>query len=346
MDERRAWLGARRKRRLRILAVILCFCVLFTIYPDLLETIPVFAAVKSEQSDVTYISDFEALPEEGENGTEDFYGIITMDCSTRAGNPTSRPPANLPENPNPPAADGTDSGQTTGAVSVQQEEVKIGKGTVLVTVVCEEEKCTAAVADAGAVVKAALTPGQQEIVNSGKTIEIRIDVTDISEKVPSQDKEVIERGIEAYREEAPGLVPGMYVDISMFMKIGEGDWNVVAATDEPIEVVIGIPEKLQSRGRKFYIICAHDGEYIVMNDLDDEPDAITICTDLFSSCAIAYVETEEAEADAKCGVCHICPTFLGVCYFIWLAVILAVMLIVIRVVWRRRKEEEPGERKG
>lgn len=48
-----------------------------------------------------------------------------------------------------------------------------------------------------------------------------MDVTDISEKVPEQDKEVIESGVEAYREETPGLVLGMYVDISMFIKIGE-----------------------------------------------------------------------------------------------------------------------------
>ena len=64
MDEQRAWLRARRKRRLRILAVILCFCVLFTAYPDILETLSVFAVVESEQSEVTYIFDLKTLPEE------------------------------------------------------------------------------------------------------------------------------------------------------------------------------------------------------------------------------------------------------------------------------------------
>ena len=58
------WLRARRKRRLRILAVMLSFCVLFTTYTDLLETLSVYAAAESEQSEVTYISDFKALPEE------------------------------------------------------------------------------------------------------------------------------------------------------------------------------------------------------------------------------------------------------------------------------------------
>lgn len=64
MDEQRVWLRARRKRRLRILAVILCFCVLFTAYPDILKTLSVFAVVESEQLEVTYISDLKTLPEE------------------------------------------------------------------------------------------------------------------------------------------------------------------------------------------------------------------------------------------------------------------------------------------
>ncbi len=191
-------------------------------------------------------------------------------------------------------------------------------------------------------IKAVLSPEQQELVNGGETIEIRIDVTDISDQVPARDKEVIESGIEAYREEVPGLVLGMYVDISMFIRIGTGDWNAITATDEPIEVVIGIPDKLLRSGRKYYIVRAHNGEYAFMNDLDDVPDTITISTDMFSSYAIAYVETDESKADdsAKCGLCHICPTFLGICYFIWLAA-LAVIFIAMFAVLRRRKKEEP-----
>ena len=212
-------------------------------------------------------------------------------------------------------------------------------GAVIVTVVCEEQECTAGVADSIAVADAVLTPEQIQLVGDGETIEIRIDVKDISEKVPAQDKEVIERGMEAYREAAPGLVLGMYVDISMFIKIGAGDWNAVTATDAPVEVVIGIPEKLLSDGREFTIIRAHNGEYAFMNDLDGAPDTITISTELFSSYAIAYAQTEGAGADGKCGLCHICPTFLGICCFVWLAVILLIM-VVLFVLLRKKKEEE------
>ena len=239
----------------------------------------------------------------------------------------------------------TDAGGPASETPTQKAEVKIGNGTVIVTVVCEEEKCSAAVADAEAVIRAVLTPDQQTLVNGGETIEIRIDVTDISEKVPARDKEVIESGVEAYREEVPGLVLGMYVDISMFIRIGAGEWNAITETEEPVEVVIGVPETLLSENRVFYIIRAHNGAYTFMNDLDDTPDTITISTDMFSSYAIAYVETESAGADSgsKCGLCHICPTFLGICYFIWLAVIVAAILVILFIVWRRKKEEKESE---
>ncbi len=64
MDEQRAWLRARRKRRLRILAVILCVCVLFTTYPDILAVLSVFASEVSEQPEGRYISGFTALSDE------------------------------------------------------------------------------------------------------------------------------------------------------------------------------------------------------------------------------------------------------------------------------------------
>ena len=246
-----------------------------------------------------------------------------------------------------PETDSMDAVQTEKEPQPGKREVKIGDGTVIVTVVCEDERCTATVAGTEKVVTAVLTPDQQELVNGGETIEIRIDVTDISDQVPKQDREIIEGGIEAYREEVPGLVLGMYVDISMFIRIGAGDWNAITETKEPIEVVVGIPEELQGGGREFYIIRAHNGEYTFMNDLDDVQETITVSTALFSSYAIAYVETDETGADngAKCGLCHICPTFLGLCCFVWLAIIILIMIVMI-ILLRKKKEEQEAQDTG
>ena len=237
-----------------------------------------------------------------------------------------------------PLATGTVNGMTVASTILQIGDGS-DAGAVIVTVVCEEQAYTAGVADTVAVANAILTSEQIQFVKEGETIEIRIDVKDISGSVPIRDQEIIEGGIEAYQKELPELTLGMYIDISMFIRVGAGDWNAVTEAKEPIEVVIGIPEELQSEGREYYIIRAHDGEYTFMSDMDDVPDTITISTELFSSYAIAYQQTNEADTE-KCGLCHICPTFLGICYFIWLAVIGAVIIVAVIVMLRRKKKTE------
>ena len=218
--------------------------------------------------------------------------------------------------------------------------LELGNGTVTVTVVCEEQEYTAGVSDTAAVVRAVLTPVQLQSVAAGENIEIRVDVKDISGNVPKKDKSTIENGMKEYRKEMPDLILGMYVDISLFMKIGEADWNAVTGTEEPIEVVIGIPLKLQSTDREFFIIRSHEGEYTLLTDMDDAPDTVTIHTDRFSAYAIAYKHVSPASQNCKCSLCHICPTFLGICYFVWLILIMAVLLIVWRVVRRNRNVGE------
>lgn len=218
----------------------------------------------------------------------------------------------------------------------------LGEGTVFVTVVCEEEKYTAGVRDTAAVANAVLSPEHIQLVNDGQTIEIRVDVKDISQSVPQQDQEVIEKGFAEYQKEVSNLVLGRYVDISMFMRLGEGDWDAVTSTEEPIEVVIGIPKDMQEEGREFYIIRAHEGEHTFLRDLDEEPDTITISTDMFSSYAIAYAAAG-ADGGHRCGLCHICPTFLGICCFIWLAVVIAAFFAIVIVILHQKKNRITGE---
>ena len=218
--------------------------------------------------------------------------------------------------------------------------LKIGEGTVTVMVVCEEQEYTAGVSDTAAVVNAVLTPAQLQSAAAGENIEIRVEVKDISGNVPEKDKSAIENGIKEYRKEIPDLVLGMYVDISLFVKIGEADWNAVTGTAEPVEVVIGIPQKLQSIDREFFIIRSHEGEYTLLTDMDDAPDTVTIHTDRFSAYAIAYKQVSRTPQAGKCNLCHICPTFLGICYFVWLILIMAVLLIIFRVIRRNRNVRE------
>lgn len=220
--------------------------------------------------------------------------------------------------------------------------LRFGNGSVIVTVVCKDDKYAAGVTDTEAVAKVVLTPEQMQLVNDGETIEIQIEVKDISHQVPQADKEVIEKGLWSEQEDIPGLTLGAYVDISMSVKVGGGDWEAVTSTREPVEIRVGIPENLQSEGREHYILRAHNGKYSLLQDVDKEKDTITIRTDQFSTYAIAY--KQDSVAAHMCDLCHICLTFLGICYFVWLLIFLLVIGLILFLLWRRRREK--SEREG
>ncbi len=108
---------------------------------------------------------------------------------------------------------------------------------------------------------------------------------------------------------------------------------------------IGVPEELRGDGREYYIIRVHDGKYTLLEDMDDEPNTITVVTDMFSSYAIAYRQADGTGSSminetGKCGLCHICPTFLGICCFVWLDLTMAVVLAAVFVIVGRKEETE------
>ena len=219
--------------------------------------------------------------------------------------------------------------------------IPVDAGAVIVTVNnIDETLCTAQAADAVAVANAVLTREETARMSTGETVEIRIDVERIDERVSGQEKALIEQGIGEVQEETSGLTVGMYVDISMFLRRGKGEWNAVHKTNEPVEIVIDVPEELFGLNADFYIVRAHEGVCTLLRDLDDAAETITIETECFSTYAIAYRLTDGSAR--RCGLCHICPTFLGICYFIWLAVIIAAAVIVV-IVWRRREDKEPQD---
>ena len=249
--------------------------------------------------------------------------------------------------------DGTGDGADGGESWAEAHPYAVGKiretltipvdaGAVIVTVNnVDETLCTAQAADAVAVANAVLKEEEIGRVSQGETIEIRIDVERIDDKVSEQEKSAIEQEVGDARKEAPGLTVGMYVDISMFLRQGKGEWSAVHRTEEPVEIVIDMPEALQELSADFYIIRAHEGECTMLKDLDDAAQTITIETERFSTYAIAYQPADKAAG--RCSLCHICPTFLGICYFIWLLLIAAAVILVIVILLYRKKND--GERR-
>lgn len=131
--------------------------------------------------------------------------------------------------------------------SPETAALAVENGAVTVTVNnVDETACTAKVADTAAVAGAVLTQEELDTAGEAGDIEIRIDVARM-ETVPPADAQVIEQGVEAYQNILSDLNMGMYVDISMFMRKGSGDWNAVHTTSEPVEIVLDIPQELPVR---------------------------------------------------------------------------------------------------
>lgn len=64
-NKKRTWTKPGGKKRARIIAGMLCFCLLFTTGPELTGILTVQAALsKGEDNDILYISRFVSLPEE------------------------------------------------------------------------------------------------------------------------------------------------------------------------------------------------------------------------------------------------------------------------------------------
>ena len=225
---------------------------------------------------------------------------------------------------------GTEELADTDAVTIA-----VGTGNITVQVAHDGYPYAAGLADAVSVVNAVLTEEQIQRVYDGEEMQLRISMTEISDRVSEEDRGVIAKGLEE-----SGYAPGTYIDISLNLKIGNGAWNAVTQTREPVEVVVGVPETLLADGRIYEIARSHDGGFALLQDLDDTAETVTVATDLFSAYAIVYqdgVSAETAERDsaqkAKCGLCHICPTFLGVCCFVWLAILIAAIALACAVLY-------------
>ncbi len=221
----------------------------------------------------------------------------------------------------------------------------MGEGSVIVTMELKNESRTnAGLVDATAVANSILTDEQRAAVLAGSILEIKVEVAPIDRREVSEfDRNVISDGVKANAEEKPYLTMADYIDISMFFRIDDSDWNRVTDTD-PIDIVIDIHDDYKGLSDNYYIMRAHEGQHTLLEDLDDNADTITISTGQFSTYALMYDEiptaaVEEVNVADKCNLCHICPTFLGICYFVWLAIILAIV-ITIKVYRKLRRQEE------
>ncbi|MCI7500137.1 ubiquitin-like protein [Huintestinicola sp.] len=142
--------------------------------------------------------------------------------------------------------------------------------------------------------KIPLTPEELEAIENGADLEVYMVVIDYSEKVPSADKALAESVLTG------DMQIGMYIDVTLFVKVGDNDPRAVTETNGDLKITFEMPEKLintdENVTREYFIIRVHSGNVAILDCAYDNTTAKgSFVTDKFSTYAIAYRDIEEEE---------------------------------------------------
>ena len=135
------------------------------------------------------------------------------------------------------------------------------------------------------------TDDDETAIENGDNVKVVMNVEGVSEEdVPAGDLAEIKE----FLEDLEGCEVAEYADISL-TKITEdgvtGDEiksETIAEINNPIKLVIDIPETLHKAGRIFSVIRLHDGKAELLSDTDRSDETVTILTDKFSLYVLIY----------------------------------------------------------
>ena len=134
------------------------------------------------------------------------------------------------------------------------------------------------------------TEEEQQLIDSGKPIQILLTARDISGTVSSEDQALMKKA-------ADGETVALYWDISLTKDI-DGEQSAVHTTDGELQISVTVPEELRRSGRTYRVLRLHDGEVTVLeSSYDSATHQLTFKTDRFSTYALSYAD----EATPKTG---------------------------------------------
>lgn len=139
-----------------------------------------------------------------------------------------------------------------------------------------------------------LTVEEQSKVAAGENAKVILKIEDISKTVSNEDKKLVEEKLSADLQNAEATV--LYVDISLFKKVGNGEETRVTQTSNKISISIEIPQELRNNNaaysRTYRIVRIHDNEVEILDGIyDPATNLFTFETDRFSVYALTYQDT-------------------------------------------------------
>ncbi len=156
-------------------------------------------------------------------------------------------------------------------------------------------------------------------------VNVWLEVTDVTEYIPEEEKQVIEEAAEDY-------TVALYMDVSMFKKVGNKEQSRVHETSSKVKISFVLPEELRGQGREYSIVRYHNGEVeIIKADYDPVTNLCSFETDRFSSYAIIYTEDDIAVKPSKTGGAD------GISKYV---IIMLAMMASIAILAKKYREEE------
>lgn len=140
-----------------------------------------------------------------------------------------------------------------------------------------------------------------EQIEKGAKLDVEMSVSDISVSVPQEIKTVIEETVKRNAIEEMQIIS--FMDVKAQYRLNSGEWNILDAVEEDVEIVFTIPKAYLGGSNAFYIVMYVDGVATILTDTDDDEETITIMANpnaTFALCSASEVKESVKEmADWK-----------------------------------------------
>ena len=148
-----------------------------------------------------------------------------------------------------------------------------------------------------------LSAVEQSLVASGQDAKVILKVEDISSSVSEEDKKQIKNKL-AEEAQDTNNVRLLYIDISLFKQIGNGQETRVTQTNGKISISLEIPENMwntmQGVDRSYFVIRIHNGvAERLEGTYDPSTHVFTFETDKFSTYALAYEDVDTTAGNSN-----------------------------------------------
>lgn len=203
----------------------------------------------------------------------------------------------------------------------KEQEYNYGKGQILIKIPKVNNFEILKIHDEETIIESVLTEEEMKKVAEGETITIyfEVNIYENEEQVPKNYKRLIHEVVKKNSQKESNLMVGVYMNIKLYKITSSGEKNSVEYTDEPIEIVINLPEEIRFVGAKYYLISAYENQATLLEDFDYSDNTVTIKTKEFSTYAITYSLKEH-----------------NTCYLYWIIFIIITLIVTSYIVWKKK----------